>query len=55
MKTVRIMKTPMKNPKAEAVSSQRKLIRFNTDFLKDKSQAQISKALQSELQISFQD
>ena len=55
MKTVRMMKTPMKNPKAEAVSSQSKMIRFHTDFLKDKSQAQISKALQSKLQISFQD
>ena len=64
MKTVRMMKTPMKNPKAVAVSSQMKMIKFHTDFLKDKSPAQISttigwhlqcKALQNELQISFQD
>ena len=46
MKTVRMMKTPMKNPKAVAVSSQMKMIKFHTYFLKDKSPAQISKALQ---------
>jgi hypothetical protein len=42
MKTVKMMKTPMKNPKAVAVSSQMKMIRFHTDFLKDKISAQIS-------------
>jgi len=55
MKTVKMMKTPMKNPKVVAVSSQMKMIRFHTDFLKVKSQAQISKALQNKLQIFFQD
>jgi hypothetical protein len=55
MKTVRMMKTPMKNPKAVAVSSQMKMIKFHTDFLKDKIPVQISKALQKEQQISFQD
>ena len=55
MKTVRMMKTPMKNPKAVAVSSQMKMIKFHTYFLKDKSPAQISKALHKELQIFFQD
>ena len=55
MKTVRMMKTPMKNPKAVAVSSQMKMIKFHTYFLKDKSPAQISKALHKEQQIFFQD
>jgi hypothetical protein len=55
MKIIKMMKTPMKNPKAVAMSSQMKMIRFHTDFLKDKSPAQISKALHKEQQISFQD
>ena len=55
MKIIKMMKTPMKNPKAVAVSSPMKMIKFHTYFLKDKSPAQISKALQSELPISFQD
>jgi hypothetical protein len=54
MKIIKMMKTPMK-PKAVAMSSQMKMIRFHTDFLKDKSPAQISKALHKEQQISFQD
>ncbi|MFN7880895.1 MAG: hypothetical protein ACK5NI_00115 [bacterium] len=42
MKTVKMMKTPMKNPKTVAVSNQMKMIRFHTDFLKDKISAKIS-------------